>query len=152
MANLSKFQSGLIMQLLMSALWLSVSAGLFINDFNATHLFNPDWPPHARLHMMMLFCTTGAFTLLGLYLCWGPTGSRLQNLKLSAVAGTLYMYGTVTAALTMPYYGGSMEWTDTSARAASLANENFVVFIYVTAIFTALTIFMHVKPKSGSKS
>jgi hypothetical protein len=150
MSKLVRLQSGLIMQLLMSLLWLSVSAGLFINDFNATHLFNPDWPPHARLHMMMLFMTTGAFTLLGLYLCWGPAESRLQSLRLSAVAGTLYMYGTVIAALTMPNYGGSMEWTDAAPRAATLANENFVVFIYVTIIFTALLIFMHVKHRKQS--
>jgi hypothetical protein len=145
MPKLEDLQTGMPMRIFMTLLWLSVSAGLFINDFNATHLFNPDWPPHARLHMMMLFMTTGAFTLLGLYLCWGPAESRLQSLRLSAIAGTLYMYGTVIAALTMPNYGGSMEWTDIAPRTASLANENFVVFIYVTAIFTALLIFMHLK-------
>jgi len=152
MPNLARLQSGLTMQLVMSALWISVSAGLFINDFNSTHLFNPDWPPHARLHMMMLFMTTGAFTLLGLYLCWGPADSRLQSLKLSAIAGSLYMYGTVAAALTMPYYGGSMEWTDTVSRGASLNNENFIVFIYVTAIFTLLCVFMHVKPNVSNQT
>ena len=145
MPKLENFQAGLPMRLFMTLLWLSVSAGLFINDFNATHLFNPDWPPHARLHMMMLFMTTGAFTLLGLFLCWGPAESRLQSLRLSAIAGALYMYGTLIAALTMPNYGGSMEWTDTAPRVATLANENFVVFIYVTAIFSVLLIFMHLK-------
>lgn len=139
------FQSGLVVRVLMSFLWVSVSAGLLINDFNATHLLNPVWPPHARLHMMTLFTSTVALSLFGLYLCWGPTNSRAQNMKLCAVAGTLYMYGLVIAALTMPYYGGSMEWTDTSPRPASFDNENFVVFLWVAAIFTLMMVITHWK-------
>ncbi len=143
MLNLSRATSGIAMRLFMSLLWISVSAGLIINDFNATHLLNQDWPPHARLHMMTLFTSTVAFTLFGLYLCWGPAQSRLEHVRLSAIAGSLYMYGLVLAALTMPYYGGSMEWTDTAPQSVSLDNENFVVFLCFAAIFTVLTITTH---------
>jgi len=137
------------MQLLMSLLWISISAGLFINDFNDTHLMNPGWPPHARLHMMMLFTTTAVLTLIGLYLTWGPTPSRLHNLRLASVAGTLYMVGTCVAAVTMPYYGGSMEYTDSVPHAAGLDNQNFVVFLYMTVIFIALTVFIHLPAKKA---
>lgn len=149
--NIAKLQSGIAMQLLMTGLWISLSAGLIINDFNHTHLLNPDWPPHARLHMMTLFTGTVAFTLFGLYLVWGPTQSRLHNLRLASVAGTLYMVALCVAALTMPYYGGSMEWTDTEPRAASLENENFAVFLYMTLIFIVLTVFMHLRTANSQR-
>ena len=131
------------MRWFMTLLWLSVIIGPFAADFNATHLFNPDWPPHARLHMMTVFTSAAAVGVFGCYLCWGPAGSRQENLKLGAILGFLYSLGLVVACLTMPFYGGSLYLTDIEPRPPSLNDQNLVVFIWVTLIFGATLIFLH---------
>ena len=85
MESLRRTITGMPVQIFMTMLWISVGWGPIANDFNATHLFNPDWPPHARFHMMMVFSDAVALALFGLYLCWGPTVSRPERLRLSAL-------------------------------------------------------------------
>ena len=111
------------MQVFMSLLWILVAWGPINADFNDTHLFNPDWPPHARLHMMTVFTSAVALAIFGLYLVWGKTHSRLERLRLSALLGFLYVLGLIVAAMTMPLYGGSLYWADTTGRAARRARS-----------------------------
>ena len=126
----------------MSLLWVGVAVGPIANDYNATHLFNPDWP---RLHMMTVFTSAVALAIYGLYLCWGPAISRLQSVRLSAILGLLYTASLVVAVLLIPTYGGSMVWDDTATRPPSLESENFVVFISVMAAFLVLTVVVHLR-------
>ena len=44
----------------MTLMWLVVGVAPFIADFHETHLLNPDWPPHARLHMMTMLTSSVA--------------------------------------------------------------------------------------------
>jgi hypothetical protein len=138
-----KSVGGLPMQLIMSVLWVMVAWGPIWYDFNDTHLFNPDWSPHARFHMMMVFSDVVALAVFGLYLVWGKTCSRLERLRLSAVAGFLYVLGVAIAARTMPMYGGSMHWDDTAPRAATLADGNYVVFLVTCAVFLLLLVLLY---------
>ena len=41
-------------------------------DLNRTHLFNPDWPPHARFHSAAGWGTIAGSQLLALWLLWRP--------------------------------------------------------------------------------
>lgn len=123
------------MRVLMTLLWISVAVGPIAADFNATHLFNPGWPPHARYHLMTVFTTAVALGLFGLYLCWGPAACRLRNLRLSALLGFLYLLALIVAALLMPWYGGSLDWTDAGMRPASVGDRQLIVFSVVGIIF-----------------
>ena len=37
-------------------------------DISETHAFHPDWPPHARFHMVWLLGTNSTLAVLTLYL------------------------------------------------------------------------------------
>ncbi len=41
-------------------------------DLNATHVFNPAWPPHARFHNATGWGTVAGSQLLALWLLWRP--------------------------------------------------------------------------------
>ena len=131
------------MRTFMTVLWIWVAVGPIVADFDVTHLFNPDWAPHAKLHMMTVFTTAVALGLFGLYLCWGPAKSRLDSLRLSALLGTLYTFGLIVATITMPLYGGSLYWIDHEPRAAQLGDENLIIFLCTATIFTILLVVLY---------
>lgn len=69
-------------------------------DGNATHLFNPEWPPHARYHLVMQFVAFAALGALGLWFLWRPSREPLLHLRLAALIpaaliGSLYVAALV---------------------------------------------------------
>lgn len=80
-------------------------------DGNATHLFNPGWPPHARYHLVMQFVAFAALGGLGLHFLWRPGREALLHLKLAALIpvaliGSLYVAALVPTTSTL--YGADL--------------------------------------------
>ena len=58
-------------------------------DWNATHLFNPEWHPHARFHDALFLLLLDGATLIVLWLLWRPSrepGAALLAATLFALA------------------------------------------------------------------
>jgi hypothetical protein len=75
-------------------------------DGNATHLYNPDWPPHARYHLVMQFVAFAALGALGLLLLWRPGRDGLFRLRVAALIpvaliGSLYLAALVPTTSTL---------------------------------------------------
>jgi Family of unknown function (DUF6640) len=48
---------------------LAITAvGSLLADWNRTHVFNPEWPPHARFHEVAYLCLAVGASALGLWL------------------------------------------------------------------------------------
>lgn len=80
-------------RLLITAVILSLIPGAFIADYNATHLFNPRWPPHARFHNAQTMSMSVALTLPTLWYAWrAPRGTRTaaDDLGDSIVTATIF--------------------------------------------------------------
>lgn len=61
------------------------AVGGFLADWNKTHLFNPNWPPHAKFHDAMTI-TLGSFLgSAGLYFLFRESSDRKQDLQLGAM-------------------------------------------------------------------
>lgn len=82
-------------------------------EINDTHVFNPEWPPHARLHEVWQLATNSMIGVLALWLAWGK-----GNVRLPALLALLVMGGFLLAYAFRDSYGGSMmhsagsiEWT-----------------------------------------
>jgi Family of unknown function (DUF6640) len=54
-------------------------------DWNATHLFNPAWHPHARFHDAMFLLFLDATSLIVLWLLWRPSKEPDVGLKVAAL-------------------------------------------------------------------
>jgi hypothetical protein len=54
--------------------------------FNATHLFNPDWPGHARFHIGMQFTTLVLVSAVSLWALSGPLAPKRASLAALAPA------------------------------------------------------------------
>ncbi|PXX59548.1 hypothetical protein SAMN05660489_04574 [Pseudomonas sp. LAMO17WK12:I10] len=88
-------------------------------EINQTHVFNPAWEPHARLHEVWQ-----------LWLVWLKSNLRLSSLlTVFVTGGFLAAYGLQQS------YGGSMVLTDGSEKL--ILGINLGLFAYTLAILLA---------------
>lgn len=78
-------------RLLLSAIAIFTVGGSFAADWNATHIFNPNWTPHAKFHGAHTLAAAAILPLLALFFTWRRSGDRRTN-ALAAVlfAGTYF--------------------------------------------------------------
>lgn len=72
-------------------------------EINVSHVFNPEWPPHARLHEVWQLTTNCAIGALCLWLAWVR-----GNVRLAAVLTIIVMGGALFAHAIEDWYGGSL--------------------------------------------
>jgi hypothetical protein len=96
----------LIARVLLTLMTAGWSLGTVIADFNKTHATNPQWPPHARFHVVWQISSYVGFGFLNLALIWWPGPLALERLYLAALIGVIVYTGFFAALLTMRVYGG----------------------------------------------
>jgi hypothetical protein len=75
-----------------------------ILEINDTHVFNPEWPAHARLHEVWQLTTNSAIGALSLWMVWAR-----RDVVLPGVLALLVMGGFLVAYVFQDSYGGSMQ-------------------------------------------
>jgi hypothetical protein len=80
-----------------------------ILEINDTHVFNPQWPPHARLHEVWQLISNTSIGLLSLWLTWFR-----NDLKMPAILTFVVTGGFLAAYVLRASYGGSMLRSDGS--------------------------------------
>jgi hypothetical protein len=99
-----------------------------ILEIGPTHVFNPDWPGHARLHEVWQLMTHSTFALLCVWLAWWG-----RNIRLAALIALIVSGGFLAAYALNPLYDGTMKHSDGSEL--TLGGINVAVAIMVLATF-----------------
>jgi len=82
-----------------------------ILEFNATHVFNPDWTPHALIHEVWQLFTNSILGILCLWLTW-----KHGKIVLSTVISLTITGSFLIAFALQDTYGGSMKFLDGSEK------------------------------------
>ena len=101
-----------------------------ILEINPTHVFNLEWPPHARLHEVWQLLTNSTIGLFCLWLTWCKQEVRLPSMLTFMITG-----GFLVAYVIRGSYGGSMVLSDGSEK--TLLGINLGVFGFCLAIALA---------------
>jgi len=80
-------------------------------DINETHVWNPDWTPHARIHEVWQLITNSSIGVLCLWLVWYK-----KEALLSAILSLIVTGGFLLAFFLKDGYGGSMKYLDGSEK------------------------------------
>lgn len=99
-----------------------------ILEVNATHLLNPLWPSHARLHEAWQLLTNWAIAVACLWLTW-----RAGRVREAAALALLVVGGLLIAWASGPLYGGNMLHTDGSQIALGGINVAVIAMILAAA-------------------
>jgi hypothetical protein len=92
-------------------------------EINDTHVFNPDWTPHAKIHEVWQLITNSSIGILCLWLVWIK-----KKIKLSTLLSMLVTGGFLLAYLLQDLYGGSMKYLDGSEKTILGINIGIVGF------------------------
>ncbi|MEQ9142928.1 MAG: hypothetical protein RLO08_01085 [Parvibaculaceae bacterium] len=122
----------------MTAKWLVTFGALVFGlgvpflEINETHVFNPDWTPHVRIHEVWQLLTNTWLAGLCLWLVWVSGQVRLALTIGLAITG-----GFLTAFLIRGSYGGSMKYLDGSEKTLLGLNIGVLGFSVVSLGFCA---------------
>jgi hypothetical protein len=100
-----------------------------IADFNASHVANPLWPGHARLHTVWLIGTNALIGGFALAILWGRAGavSRTRLLSAAALVASVLL-GFLVAGATRSLYGGTFSDANGAAPQIGPLDANLAVF------------------------
>lgn len=92
-------------------------------EINDTHVFNPDWTPHVRIHEVWQLITNSSIGFFCLWLAWVQGRVILSSLL------SLFITGSFLIALALQNsYGGSMKYLDGSEKTIFGQNIGVVGF------------------------
>lgn len=122
-------------RLLLSVALISVAMAPLTADLNDSHIFNGDWPPHARFHTAVLMFLSIGLSLIGLWLVWRRTSEFRTHLFVAMLIPVL-SWGSFFLALLLPGTGAEDEPGELP-RVAGLPLNLFVAAMFVTVTLVA---------------
>ncbi|MEO1034794.1 MAG: DUF6640 family protein [Pseudomonadota bacterium] len=100
-----------------------------IADLNETHLLNPEWSSHARVHGAWFLFFGAAMAFMSLYLVW------FRNvLILPVFVGLMFVAGFWVAFLAAPLYGGALVDENGIETTILALESNVFTFSVVTTV------------------
>ncbi|GAA4279301.1 hypothetical protein [Aquimarina mytili] len=92
-------------------------------EINNTHVFNPDWTPHVRIHEVWQLFTNTSIGVLCLWLVWKKSEVLLSSILSMIITGSF-----LVAFALQDTYGGSMKFLDGSEKTILGINIGVVGF------------------------
>lgn len=122
---------------MISKLLISICVAVFLIvipylEVNVSHVFNPDWPPHARFHEVWQLTTNGLLGILCLWLTWVK-----NEIPMASVLCACVMSGVAVAHFSADYYGGSVLTGNLNTSILGLELAVFASLLVVILSFVA---------------
>jgi hypothetical protein len=110
--------------------------GPILRDSDATHLLHPDWPGHARVHLVWLLGFMSLSGLANLYLVWWRRPADVRDLWLSAAWQSCNLGGFWIAWALERAYGGQIAVPGSHVHVLGW-DENVFAFAVLSVLMAA---------------
>ncbi len=99
-------------------------------EINTSHVFNTDWPMHARFHEVWQLASN---VMIGIYVLWLVW--KKQNIEIAVTLNAMVMGGVLFAHFTESLYGGSVQSGNIAKHVMGL---DLAVFVALFVVLTSL--------------
>jgi len=93
-------------RILVTVAAVTTMLGAYVADFNATHIYNPTWPPHAKFHNAQTMLLATALGACALVYAWRRAATT-THVRTAILFASLYWF---TSAGSIAFPGTA--WTD----------------------------------------
>ena len=107
-------------RIILSVIAVGTIVSPFLADWNATHIYNPTWPPHAKFHNAQTMSMAVLLGVSGLAFLWRPVDEGRLGLSAAWTLTALYWVSQGLAFL-FP----SVAWTDPDLLRAGESLHDF---------------------------
>jgi MFS family permease len=104
----ARLDNALTARLLLTVGTVMYSFVPLVVDLTETHVFHPDWPGHARFHMVWLLGMLLGVGLAALYFVWRRSEDETTSIRLGGVLGLISLGAFFVSAATAGLYGGTL--------------------------------------------
>ncbi len=104
-------------------------------EINDTHVFNPNWTPHVRIHEVWQLITNTSIGILCLWLVW-----KKNQVMLPGILSMLITGGFLVAFFLKDTYGGSMKYLDGNEKTLLGINIGLLGFGFAFALLVISTV------------
>jgi len=129
----------MIQKILVTFCIVLYAVGVPYLEISSTHVFNPDWTPHVRIHEVWQLTTNVCIGILCLWLIWAK--DRVIH---SALLSMFITGGFLFAFALKGFYGGSMIYLDGSEKTILGLNIGLVGFGFAFTLLV-LSVFLELK-------
>ena len=127
-----------IPKLLTSLCLILAGMGPLLLDIGDTHLFNPNWDEHSRVHEVWRLATNFMIAFLGLYLIWNK-----NMLSIASLLSLCMILGFMISVITMPLYNGLAVGVGIEELRLLAIPLNILSFLVVFAIQTVAILLVY---------
>ena len=127
-----------IPKLLTSLCLILAGMGPLLLDIGDTHLFNPNWDEHSRVHEVWRLATNSMIAFLGLYLIW-----KKNMLSIASLLSLCMILGFMISVITMPLYNGLAVGVGIEELRLLAIPLNILSFLVVFAIQTVAILLVY---------
>lgn len=115
------------------------AGGSYIFDWNHTHIYNPNWPPHAKFHNAQTMLLGTCLGLLSLWTLWLEKGNALMRLRYTTLLASFYWFTQMGAIL----FPGTALTDPEFARLHQLPAQLIVDVVMLTLLAVAYPLELH---------
>jgi hypothetical protein len=121
-------------RLIFALLAILLPLGSHLADFNRTHIFNPNWPPHAKFHGGQTLMFSWLLGICSAFFAWRKSKDRLTSVLAASLFAAVYWIAQIGAIF---YPGTAVFDPDTMTPASMLMG--IPGQIYAEVFFLLLT-------------
>ena len=121
-------------KILMTLATLAYGVFPLFMDISHSHVLNPDWTGHARLHNVWLLGITSGLGAWSLWLLWGVKHNPLASIRQAGLNGLIVFGAFLLAVSTSSLYGGSIVVPIDGQETSEGAYGNVIAFSISLAI------------------
>jgi hypothetical protein len=133
-------------RLIFALLAIQLIVGSHLADFNRTHIFNPNWPPHAKFHDAQTLMFSWLLSICSVFFAWRRTNERVTSVLAASLFAAVYFIAQIGALL---YPGTALFDPDTITSASMLLGVPGQVYVEVfTLALVGLATWLALKPNA----